>query len=89
VQLGGTWTIADEYIQAGQNAQLRLLYHARDIHLVAGGTGTVSGTLDDSVLAKAIIDGEQLYTLSSTAYKDQVITLAVSPGVKLYSFTFG
>ena len=35
------------------------------------------------------VDGYKLYTLRDGANTDQTLRLDVSPGVKVYSFTFG
>lgn len=87
--LGGTWTLEDQPITAGDNARLRLNYHAAWVQLVVSGKGTVTlhrahgdteefpvhedGTID-------LVKGEEM---------SETIELEVSEGFKLYSFTFG
>ncbi len=89
VQLGGNWTVSDEYIEAGSTAQLRLKYNAKDIHIVAEGEGSVDLQIDGILFPGVVINGSQLYTLASTEYKTQTILLSVSQGVRIYTFTFG
>lgn len=89
VQLGGEWTVSNEYIEAGKDATLRLTYNSRDIHVVAGGSGTIQSTVDDAQPTTQAIDRFQLYTLANTSYEQHTIDMQVSPGVLLYTFTFG
>lgn len=89
VYLSGTWTVLEDSILAGDDAQLSLRYNAKDVHIVAGGKGSVVPTVDDEQLTTIIVDEQRLYTLASTVYGKQTLHLAVSSGVEVYTFTFG
>ena len=40
--LGGNWTIAAQSITAGAGAVIKLGFHAADVYLDVGGTGTLT-----------------------------------------------
>jgi len=88
----GEWTIGAESAAAGPNARIYLHFYAADVHLVLGGTGTVTVTLasDPSVKHVVPIDGiSDLYELHSGDARDDVMTIDVGQGVEAYAFTFG
>ncbi|WP_326834468.1 cytochrome c biogenesis protein DipZ [Amycolatopsis rhabdoformis] len=87
--LDGTWTASGESLTAGPSARLRLNFRARTVHLVLGGTGTV--TIDDNgTLTTVAASGvPKLYTLvSGPASRRSTLTLSLSPGLQAYDFTF-
>src|ERR1019366_1798558 len=87
----GEWSIGSESATAGQGAMLSLHYQARDVYLVLGGSGTIKVSVD-GVQTRAIVvgGGPRLYQLvGSDSYQQRLLSLAVSPGVQAYDFTFG
>ena len=87
----GEWSIGSESATAGQGAMLSLRYQARDVYLVLGGSGTIKVSVD-GVQTRAIVVGgvPRLYQLvGSDSYQQRLLSLAVSPGVQAYDFTFG
>ena len=87
----GEWSIGSESATAGQGAMLSLRYRARDVYLVLGGSGTIKVSVD-GVQTRAIVVGgvPRLYQLvGSDSYQQRLLSLAVSPGVQAYDFTFG
>ena len=87
----GEWSIGSESATAGQGAMLSLHYQARDVYLVLGGSGTIKVSVD-GVQTRAIVVGgvPRLYQLvGSDSYQQRLLSLAVSPGVQAYDFTFG
>jgi cytochrome c biogenesis protein CcdA/thiol-disulfide isomerase/thioredoxin len=89
--LAGSWTSAPEYLIAGADAKLALDFHARDVHIVLGGSGTVTVRLTGEQTTTSPVSGApKLYTLvNEAASQHAVLTLSMSPGVQAYSFTFG
>jgi cytochrome c biogenesis protein CcdA/thiol-disulfide isomerase/thioredoxin len=89
--LGGTWTQNAWEITAGRGAQLSLSYMADDVYLVLGGTGSVSVSVNGVHTKTVQVAGvPDLYTLvSSASFHTALLTLAMSPGVQAYDFTFG
>jgi cytochrome c biogenesis protein CcdA/thiol-disulfide isomerase/thioredoxin len=89
--LSGTWTIGAEGSTAGPGARLELSFEAKDVYLVLGGSGTVTVTVDGgrpTTLRLSSVPG--LYTLFSSASLDSgMLSIAFSPGVQAYDFTFG
>lgn len=99
IYLEGEWFNSRDYMEAGDGAELRLIYTAKAIHSVIGGEGQVDILLDgepttipgaDVVDGVAVVDDERLYRLiADDVYTTHEITMRPSPGVRIYSFTFG
>lgn len=88
--LAGTWTSDSEDLVAGQGAQLRLNYQARNVYLVLGGRGTVDVAVNGRHTKTVAVNGvPKLYTLVSGPSSRAELTLTASPGVQAYDFTFG
>jgi len=87
----GRWKLGPEHTTAGRNAELALHFHAKDVYLVMGGRGNVGVSVDGHMLRTIPVKGiSRLYTLLSwPALLDAQLRLSVSPGVSVYSFTFG
>ena len=94
VAYGGRWTVEGERIVAGEDARLRLAFHASDVFLVLGtrsGIGTVDVTLDGEEAGVVRVSVHDLYTLARIPgrKRDHVLDLRFSPGTEAYAFTFG
>jgi cytochrome c biogenesis protein CcdA/thiol-disulfide isomerase/thioredoxin len=90
--LAGTWSVASQSIIAGSGAQLRLVYHASEVYLDVGGTGTltVSGPGSGSTQVIHVSGAPNIYTVASSASATTgTVTIKLSPGLSAYSFTFG
>jgi cytochrome c biogenesis protein CcdA/thiol-disulfide isomerase/thioredoxin len=86
----GTWTVEGERILAGHNARLRLHFHARSVHLVLGGRGTVRVKLNGKGLRPVDVTADRLYTLvTQKRARDGLLELSFTPGLSAYAFTFG
>jgi len=86
----GTWTVENERIVAGKHARLRLHFHARSVHLVLAGHGTVGVTLNGANRGAVRVAGDRLYTLvSQPSARDGLLELSFTPGLSSYAFTFG
>jgi cytochrome c biogenesis protein CcdA/thiol-disulfide isomerase/thioredoxin len=91
---GGRWTVDKERIVAGEDARLRLAFHARKVFLVlgtGGGAKTVDVRLDGKLVKTVRVTEDRLYTLVDLRGKasDHVLDLSFSPGTQAYAFTFG
>ena len=91
---GGRWTVEGERIVAGEDARLRLPFHARDVFLVLGtsaGPGRVEVFLDGERVGAVSVTVHDLYTLARIPgeKRDHVLDLRFSPGTEAYAFTFG
>ena len=90
VALSGQWTVRGESILAGDDAALQLRYSADAVFLVLGGHGTVTVTIADGPARTIPITGAPtLYTLEDARHSDELLSLAATPGVSAYAFTFG
>jgi len=92
VALGGTWTVTEEYIEAGDDATLDLTFYAGSVHLVLAGEGTVEVTLENrSGYSETVeVDGvSDLYDLWEGEPHSDTLHLEFSEGVQAYAFTFG
>ena len=88
---GGDWSVGQEASTAGAGATLSLQFEASDVYLVLGGAGTVRVSLGGRPTQTVTVGGEpKLYQLVGSSRSLQaLLTLAVSPGVQAYDFTFG
>jgi cytochrome c biogenesis protein CcdA/thiol-disulfide isomerase/thioredoxin len=91
---GGRWTVERERIVAGEEARLRLNYHAHDVFLVLGTSGaaeTVSVIVDGRLRRVITVGEDRLYTLARFPgpARDHTLDLEFSPGTEAYAFTFG
>ncbi|WP_062377114.1 cytochrome c biogenesis protein DipZ [Demequina pelophila] len=91
VSLGGTWTVTEEYIEAGDDAALEIAFHAASVNLVMAGEGTVTVSLADEGSTTTVeVDGtSDLYPLWEGEARTDTLRLEFSPGVQAYAFTFG
>jgi len=87
----GIWTVGPESATAGDLARLELSFHAKDIYLVLGGTGTLQVSVGGAAPQTIVVQGiPRLYTLvHEPTYVAQTVVIGVSPGVAAYDFTFG
>jgi cytochrome c biogenesis protein CcdA/thiol-disulfide isomerase/thioredoxin len=87
----GDWTDHIQEATAGAGAQIFLNFTANDVYLVMGGQGTVNVSLAGRHLATVDVRGiPRLYKLLVGApLQTGQLTLAFSPGVQAYDFTFG
>jgi cytochrome c biogenesis protein CcdA/thiol-disulfide isomerase/thioredoxin len=89
--LAGAWRLGPEHTTAVRNAQLALHFHAKDVYLVMGGRGHVRVSLDGHPLETIAVKGiSRLYTVvSAMDLLDAQLRLSFTPGISVYSFTFG
>ncbi|MCW2755005.1 MAG: Redoxin domain protein [Marmoricola sp.] len=88
--LKGLWTVADEYLRAGTGARLAMSFLATKVYLDVGGTGTVTAHVDGKAQTFHVSGAPDIYTVVDLAQPAQgVVVLDVSPGLQVYSFTFG
>ena len=97
--LGGAWTIGQQSITAGKDAGISLAFHAADVYLDVGGTGTLTvssggegGAGGEGGTSRVIrVSGApDIYTVATEQpAQDGTVTIRLSPGLAAYSFTFG
>jgi thiol-disulfide isomerase/thioredoxin len=94
--LTGAWTVTQEELTAGTDAGIELSYDAADVYLDVGGTGSVDVATGDTFdelgppTTLRVTGVPNIYTLSHAAgVHPAVVRLSVTPGLQLYSFTFG
>jgi thiol-disulfide isomerase/thioredoxin len=87
----GPWRVEGERVVAsGLGARLRLQFHARDVHLVLGGRGTVGVSVDGRRRRTVRVTEDRLYTLVRLPkVSERLLELSFSQGVEAYAFTFG
>jgi thiol-disulfide isomerase/thioredoxin len=88
---GGAWRVEHERAIARKRAALALHFHASKVYLVMGGRGTVRVSIDGRRGRTVPVRGiSRLYTIVDAPHLlDAQLRLGVSPGVSVYSFTFG
>ena len=86
----GQWRVESERAVAGLGARLRMVFRARDVHLVLSGEGPVEVFLNGERRSTVDVNGDRLYTLLRLdESKRGVLELRFAPGVAAYAFTFG
>jgi cytochrome c biogenesis protein CcdA/thiol-disulfide isomerase/thioredoxin len=91
---GGRWTVEPERIVAGEDARLRIQYHAHDVFLVLGTSGepeTVRVSVGSRLVRVIRVSEDRLYTLArlSGPAESRTLDLEFTPGTEAYAFTFG
>ena len=88
--LGGDWTMAQQSITAGKDAAVKLTFNASDVYLDVGGTGTLTVSSDGTSKVIKVSGAPDIYTVATEQpAQDGTVTIALSPGLQAYSFTFG
>ena len=88
---GGQWTVGTQSSVAGAGAAIDLRFLALDVYLVLGGTGTVTVSVNGGVTKSVAVSGEpKLYQLVGTSSPlAGLLSVALTPGLAAYDFTFG
>ncbi|MFJ3958775.1 cytochrome c biogenesis protein CcdA [Arthrobacter sp. NPDC090010] len=92
--LTGSWLLESQRITArpsgGMPSGVRLNYHARQVQLVAGGTGSLTLTTPAGT-QRIAVDGPpgSKVLVNTDSLRSGTLEVAPSAGVQLYSFTFG
>ena len=89
--LEGDWSVETQFATpTATNANIRLNYTASEARVVLAGQGMVTFTVDGGKTQTIDVDGTpNSYELLKDAEKSGTVDLTVSPGVEVYSFTFG
>jgi cytochrome c biogenesis protein CcdA/thiol-disulfide isomerase/thioredoxin len=88
--LSGTWTIGQQAITAGKGAGIKLAFHASDVYLDVGGTGTLTVSSGGTSKVIRVSGAPDIYTVATEQpARDGTVTIGLSPGLQAYSFTFG
>jgi thiol-disulfide isomerase/thioredoxin len=88
--LRGTWTVSTQYLTAGPGAALAQAFTASKVYLDVGGTGTLTAHVNGKVKTFQVSGAPNIYTvvdLPSSA--TGIVLIGVSPGLQVYSFTYG
>lgn len=89
--LEGDWTVEQKHITPnGKPAKLRLNYHGRQVNLVVAGEGTLKVTRDGETKIYDISGvPNALEVVKTEELSSGIVEFDVTPGLELYSFTFG
>jgi len=88
--LSGGWTIGQQSITAGTGARIALAFHASDVYLDVGGTGTLTVSSGGASKVIRVSGAPDIYTVAAQQpARDGSVTIDLSPGLRAYSFTFG
>jgi Thioredoxin like C-terminal domain len=88
--LKGDWHLTFNGVSAPKGGDIRLNYHASEVRIVAGGTGTIRYSFGGKTYTQKIGGFPNSYQLSKTpTIRKGVVNVTVSPGVTVYSFAFG
>ncbi|WP_374023089.1 cytochrome c biogenesis protein CcdA [Mycobacterium sp. HNNTM2301] len=89
--LHGRWKLDDQGATAdSDDAGIRLNYTAKDVYVVVGGTGTLTVSRDGRTTTTAIGGPPTLHPIvADEAARSDQLDMRVSPGLQVFSFTFG
>jgi cytochrome c biogenesis protein CcdA/thiol-disulfide isomerase/thioredoxin len=88
--LEGTWTLDFQNATPVGMGSIMLNYHASEVRMVLGGSGTVVVTVGDATQTIRVSGTPKSYQLVLTdAIEKGTLEVSVSEGVEAYSFTFG
>ena len=89
--LHGPWTLGGQSITAaGDDAAIALSFHARDVYLVVGGTGTLTVSRDGRTTRIPVGGPPNMrQVVSGSAVGPGRVEIALSRGLQAYSFTYG
>ncbi len=88
--LDGDWHLTFNGVTAPTGGHVRVNFHASEVRIVAGGTGTVKYSFGGKTYTQQIGGFPNSYQLQKTVgIQTGTVNVTVSPGVTLYSFTFG
>jgi cytochrome c biogenesis protein CcdA/thiol-disulfide isomerase/thioredoxin len=88
--LDGDWKLTFNGVTAPQGGHIRVNFHASEVRIVAGGTGTVKYSFGGKTYTQQIGGFPNSYQLQKTAGIEKgTVNVTVSPGVTVYSFAFG
>jgi len=89
--LDGTWTVEPQYITPPEGkGRLRLSYRGKQVNLVVSGEGDLTWTVNGKTRTthvSGVPNGMEL--VHSEEVGSGELELEASPGLQLYSFTFG
>jgi cytochrome c biogenesis protein CcdA/thiol-disulfide isomerase/thioredoxin len=92
--LRGGWTLDDQGATSdSDDSAIRLNYTAKDVYVVAAGTGTITVTSAGKITTTSISGAPTLHqvvgnNIGATGHRDQ-LDMQVSKGLQVFSFTFG
>lgn len=91
--LGGDWVFAREYAENTGGGTVFFKYKAKNVYAVASGnnTGEIEIYIDGKYTKTISISSETLYQIvEGTDYQEHTLELKIkTPGVKMFTFTFG
>lgn len=100
--LGGVWNLFGEFAAAGSNASVLYKYNAKEVYIVAEAKdgGTIEVLQDGTAVTDAggadvhegnveVRDSRLYKLIKNDLAEEHTLQLNVSPGVKLFAFTFG
>ncbi|WP_253282267.1 cytochrome c biogenesis protein CcdA [Arcanobacterium phocae] len=89
--LNGTWKVSPQSITpVSADGKLRLSWRGAHVYLVASGEGTITWNNDgkeSTMKISGVPNAQEI--VSTTPGSSGIVELTISPGVELYSFTFG
>jgi hypothetical protein len=89
--LAGPWKLDYQgATAASDSSRIKLNYHAKDVYLVVGRTGTVTTTHDGATTALPISGPPTLHQIvAGTDTRRGELEVLLSAGLQAFSFTYG
>ena len=88
--LNGLWTLDYQGATAGTDtSEIRLNYHAENVYVVAGGTGTITVTRDGKSSTIPISGPPNSHQIAADESGTGQLEVRVSQGLQVFSITYG
>jgi len=89
--LSGRWTLDYQGATAeGPDSTIALNYHAKNVYIVAGGTGTITVTQDGTTRQIPITGPPTLHQITGSSDNEKgMVRVGLSQGLQAFSFTYG
>jgi cytochrome c biogenesis protein CcdA/thiol-disulfide isomerase/thioredoxin len=88
--LSGVWNVGQQSITSGKDAVIKLAFHASEVYLDVGGTGTLTASSGGRSRVVRVSGAPDIYAVATEdPAQNGTVTIKLSPGLAAYSFTFG
>jgi hypothetical protein len=89
--LSGRWSLDNDGATAdSDDSRIQLNYHAKNVYLVVGGSGTLTVTRDGQSTTLPISGAPQAHQIvAADRVADGTLEVRPSHGLQVYSFTYG
>ncbi len=86
---GGRWRVEPQFARSRRDARLHVNWQGESVNLVVGGRGIIRGTLNGEDVPEVPVSGAPRLYPVVTDRAGGTLDLRLSPGLEVYTLTFG